>query len=100
MPDLEVAGVVIVMSVREQVSPAVLVSGSRRRKARISLGLVYSIIFALEFLGVALAAYFADAFYHYSIYSHFDKADSVVPALFLSTLVVTISLAFRQFVAI
>ena len=88
------------MSVREQVSPAVLVSGSRRRKVRISLGAVYSIISVLEFLGVALAAYFADAFYQYSIYSQFDKADSFVPALFLAALVVTISLAFRQFVGI
>jgi Undecaprenyl-phosphate glucose phosphotransferase len=87
------------MSVREEVSPA-LVSGSRRRKVRISLGAVYSTIFVLEFLAVALAAYFADAIYQYPIYSQFDKADAVIPALSLAALVVMISLAFRQFVAI
>ena len=89
------------MSVREQISPTVLPVGRVGRRLSISLAVVYLIIIVLEFSGVAVAAYLADALYQYSIYSQLEAAESaIVSALSLAALVVAISLAFRQFVAI
>ena len=88
------------MSVRQDISDTILASGRVRRKSAISLAAVYSIIFVLEFLAVAIAAYVADALYQYAEYSRFDAMAPVPAALWLAALVVAVSLAFRQFVAI
>jgi len=82
------------MSVRQDISDTILASGRVRRKSAISLAAVYSIIFVLEFLAVAIAAYVADALYQYAEYSRFDAMAPVPAALWLAALVVAVSLAF------
>ena len=81
-------------------SGLVLASSAVPRKSAISLAALYSIILVLEFLGVALAAYFANTSYEYAVYSQFYVLEPIATALFLATLVVGISVGFRQFVAI
>lgn len=64
------------------------------------LGAVYGVIFAVEFFGVALAAYLASTSYEYTVYGPFEQAAHVYPALALATLVVGVSFALHQFAAI
>jgi Undecaprenyl-phosphate glucose phosphotransferase len=91
------------MSVGSEISGSsnlVVASSGVPRKSAISLVALYSTILVLEFLAVALAAYLANASYGYAVYSQVYVLEPIPTALFLATLVVGISIGFRQFVAI